>query len=110
MGVRYRVDHRPAADLRTRADLVFAKVRLVVFVDGCFWHGCPSHGTWPKANGDWWRRKIEENMSRDRGVSRQLRKRGWNVIRVWAHEPPELAADRILAAISGMAGLASGKW
>src|SRR5256885_1906165 len=65
LGLRYRVDVAPVAGLRRRADVVFVKQRVAVFLDGCFWHGCPQHMTWPNANGAWWRTKIEGNRSRD---------------------------------------------
>jgi DNA mismatch endonuclease (patch repair protein) len=67
-------------------DFVFPKLRLAVFVDGCFWHGCPIHATWPKQNGAFWRAKILGNKARDRRVDRTLRKAGWRVPRVWEHE------------------------
>src|SRR5262249_39617381 len=65
LGLRYRVDWR-VPGTRRRADLAFVNTRVLVFVDGCFWHGCPEHGTWPKANASWWRDKIEANQQRDR--------------------------------------------
>jgi DNA mismatch endonuclease (patch repair protein) len=67
-----------------------------VFVDGCFWHGCPEHGTWPKQNADWWREKIEANQRRDRDTDARLQAAGWTVIRVWEHEDPTQAADQIV--------------
>jgi len=66
-------------------DFVFAAGRVAVFVDGCFWHGCPRHGRQPKANAAFWRKKIARNRERDREVSRDLRRRGWNVLRIWEH-------------------------
>jgi DNA mismatch endonuclease (patch repair protein) len=86
------------------ADIVFGPARIAVFVDGCFWHRCPVHSTSPKANGDWWRAKLDANVERDRRADAVLRMRGWTVIRVWEHEPPEEAADRVLRAVSGVAG------
>ncbi len=94
-GFRYRVDERPERAIRRRADLVFVRQRVAVFVDGCFWHGCPQHATWPKANGAWWREKILGNVRRDRDTDRRLRGAGWTVVRVWEHESPEKAAARI---------------
>jgi DNA mismatch endonuclease (patch repair protein) len=64
-------------------------------VDGCFWHGCPEHGTWPKQNGEWWREKIEANQRRDRDTDRRLEEAGWAVVRVWEHEGTESASARI---------------
>jgi DNA mismatch endonuclease, patch repair protein len=98
-GLRYRVNRRPEHALRATADIVFTSVRVAVFVDGCFWHRCPIHGTAPKANGDWWRSKLDENVSRDRRTDRALADRGWLVIRVWEHENPELAADMIMSTV-----------
>ena len=72
---------------------------MAVFVDGCFWHGCPSHATWPKRNADWWRRKIEGNVARDADTDERLRREGWLVLRIWEHEDPDLAADRIEGAV-----------
>ena len=95
-GYRYRVDHR-LPELRRRGDIVFTRRRVVVFVDGCFWHGCRKHGTLPKkTNRKWWKDKIEANVSRDQDTNKRLRKMGWKVVRVWEHEDVEVAAKRIL--------------
>jgi DNA mismatch endonuclease (patch repair protein) len=87
-----------------RADIVFVSARVAVFVDGCFWHGCPIHGTRPKRNADWWSTKLEANRERDASVSQELRTLGWDVVRVWEHEDSLEAADlidsRVLAARS----------
>jgi DNA mismatch endonuclease (patch repair protein) len=69
-----------------RPDFIFRKYRLVVFVDGCFWHGCPKHATEPVTNRDFWRRKLLRNRQRDRQVNRRLRKDGWTILRIWQHE------------------------
>jgi DNA mismatch endonuclease, patch repair protein len=98
-GFRYRVDAAPLAGLRRRADLVFRGPRVAVFVDGCFWHGCPRHMTWPTANAEWWRAKIERNRARDRDTDRRLEDTGWTVVRVWEHEDPRKAADRVADAL-----------
>lgn len=71
----------------------------MVFVDGCFWHVCPEHATWPKANAGWWRRKLRKNVERDRDTDERLRALGWAVERVWEHEAAEDAADRIEALV-----------
>lgn len=71
---------------RVRPDFVFPKLRLAVFVDGCFWHGCPKHATQPKGNAAFWRRKFAMNKARDRLVTRTLRRDGWRVLRIWEHE------------------------
>jgi|SRR5581483_4949865 len=92
MGLRFRVDQAPIPGVRRRADLVFKSARVAVFVDGCFWHGCSEHGTWPKANPEFWREKIETNRRRDADTDRRLREAGWLVLRVWEHEDPTAAA------------------
>jgi DNA mismatch endonuclease (patch repair protein) len=68
---------------------------VAVFVDGCFWHGCPEHGTWPKENADWWRDKIEANRRRDADTDASLEAQGWSVIRVWEHKDATSAAAQI---------------
>jgi len=94
-GIRYRVDTRPESDLRCKADLVWKGLHLVIFIDGCFWHGCPTHATRPKANQDWWAKKLDGNMERDRRADAELGARGWKVLRFWEHERPEEVADVI---------------
>ena len=69
-----------------RPDFVFPGRRVAVFVDGCFWHGCPKHGTQPKQNAEFWERKLAANRKRDRLVGRELRGRGWRVVRIWEHD------------------------
>jgi DNA mismatch endonuclease (patch repair protein) len=98
--LRYRVDFAPIAGLRRRADVVFPRLRIAVFWDGCFWHGCPEHGSWPKQNAAWWREKIERNQRRDRETDRRLTDAGWLVLRFWEHEDPEAAASVVAEALS----------
>lgn len=100
-GLRYRKDHPPVAGVRTRADLVFPGARVAVYVDGCFWHGCPEHATWPKNNAEFWRTKIETNRERDRRVGEALAAAGWLVVRVWEHESPVAAAERVRVIVDG---------
>jgi DNA mismatch endonuclease, patch repair protein len=100
-GLRFRVDVAPLADLRRRADVVFRAERLAVFVDGCFWHGCPQHATWPQANGQWWRDKIEGNRARDTDTNQRLADAGWTVVRVWEHEDLDRAVERVVTALTG---------
>jgi DNA mismatch endonuclease (patch repair protein) len=88
-----------AGGIRTRPDAVFPRARVAVFVDGCFWHRCPSHGSDPKANDDYWRLKLDRNVHRDRIVDAALAVDGWLVIRVWEHEPPAKAASRVAAQV-----------
>lgn len=95
-GLRYRVDAPlPLPGVRRKCDVLFAGPRVAVFVDSCFWHVCPEHATWPKANGEWWEAKLTKNRERDRDTDRRLRAAGWKVVRVWEHEDPERAADKV---------------
>jgi DNA mismatch endonuclease (patch repair protein) len=95
LGLRYRLHKRPLPGIRRTADIVFFRAKVSVFVDGCFWHGCPSHGTWPKSNAEWWKAKIEANRRRDAETNELFTQSGWAVIRVWEHEDQEEAAARI---------------
>lgn len=99
LGLRYRVNLRPIEDVRRTADVVFTRRKVVVFVDGCFWHGCPDHYAAPKTNSVYWREKVLRNVSRDRDVDELLRDAGWEVVRVWEHESPAMAADRVARAV-----------
>ena len=80
--------------MRSRADLVFASARVAVFVDGCFWHRCPEHGTLPRNNATWWEEKLDANQLRVRRVDVHLRSAGWEPIRIWEHEDPVEATVR----------------
>ena len=102
-GLRYNVDRPPVPGLRTRADLVFRSARVAVFVDGCFWHACPDHGTVPRANRLWWEEKLAATVARDRRTDEQLRAEGWESVRVWEHEDSSQAADRIEAIVRASA-------
>jgi len=103
-GLRYRVDRAPLPGLRRRADVVFGPARVAVFVDGCFWHGCPQHGTRPRSNEQWWHDKLERNRWRDRDTDDRLLAAGWQVLRVWEHEDPAAAAQRVQAAVRARRG------
>ncbi len=96
-GLRYRVEVRLLELPRRLMDIVFTKAKLVVLVDGCFWHGCPQHATSARANADYWAVKLEANRDRDRDTDRCLTETGWTVLRVWEHEQPADAADRVEA-------------
>lgn len=98
-GLRYRVHTRPLSQLRRTADVSFPRARVAVFVDGCFWHSCPEHGTAPVANGGWWVAKLSKNVARDADTDRRLTDAGWLVVRVWEHEDPVVAADRVAKAV-----------
>jgi DNA mismatch endonuclease (patch repair protein) len=95
-GLRFFVHRRPLSDLRRTADVVFPTAKVAVFVDGCFWHGCPSHGRREhRTNGWYWPEKIEQNRLRDEDTNAQLTRAGWKVVRVWEHEQPAHAAENI---------------
>ncbi len=100
-GLRYRVDHtlRAAALPRRRADVLFPRLRLAVFVDGCFWHFCPLHAHLPAVNRDWWRAKLALTVARDRDTDAVLKTAGRTVLRVWEHEDAATATDRVGAAV-----------
>lgn len=94
-GLRFRIDEKLIGNLNRKADIVFRPVRVAIFVDGCFWHGCPIHGTQAKANAEFWAWKIKQNQERDLDTTNRLEAAGWLVIRVWEHEDPEEASQRI---------------
>ncbi|MEU9556074.1 very short patch repair endonuclease [Streptomyces fumanus] len=98
-GLRYLVNARPIPDLRRTADLVFPKARVAVFVDGCFWHGCPDHYRPATKQSQFWQDKIQGNIARDADTNRRLCEQGWSVVRVWEHEEPNEAAERVMAAL-----------
>jgi DNA mismatch endonuclease (patch repair protein) len=92
---------RPLPSIRREADIVFPRAKVAVFVDGCFWHGCPEHRTHPRRNAAFWFDKIEMNRLRDVETDSLLGAAGWCSIRVWEHELVAEAADRIVAALAG---------
>ena len=93
LGLRYRVDAKlPVAGLRRRADMLFPGSRVAVFVDGCFWHACPQHGTRPRNNARWWSVKLQANADRDRHTDDLLMTAGWRSVRVWEHQDMGQAA------------------
>lgn len=99
LGLRYRVSTRPLPQIRRTADLVFTRAKVAVFMDGCFWHGCPEHHTKSATNADYWADKLKRNRDRDAETDRLLCEAGWTVIRVWEHENPEEAARGVAAAV-----------
>ena len=103
-GLRFQIQRRLIPGTTRTTDIVFPRARLAVFVDGCFWHSCPLHGSQPKSNGEWWRRKIRQNVERDHDTNERLRNLGWQVMRIWEHEDPETAADRIADSLRGCLG------
>lgn len=99
-GLRYRVDYEVLKKPRRVADVVFPSLRIAVFVDGCFWHGCPEHASWPKQNADFWRQKIEANRQRDKDTNERLGRMGWMVLRFWQHESPAEAAECVARVVT----------
>lgn len=95
MGLRYRIQVHVPGNRRRRIDIAFTKVKVAVFVDGCFWHGCLVHGTRPATNREWWDWKIQGNKARDEDTNRLLADNDWEVVRVWEHEPVVEAAVRV---------------
>lgn len=103
-GFRYRVQ-LPVPGMRRRTiDVAFTRARLAVFVDGCFWHGCPQHGTSPKANSAWWSTKLQANAARDADTTEHLVREGWVVLRFWEHEAPTEVVAAVRSALTGGAG------
>ncbi len=103
LGLRYRLHRRIA---RIKPDMVFIGARLAVFVDGCFWHGCPLHSTMPKNNREFWKQKLGRNRERDAENKQRLEAEGWRVLRLWEHEIQTSPADcaRRIAVILGKTG------
>lgn len=104
MGLRYRVNLPLPGMPRRRADVTFTRARVAVFVDGCFWHRCPTHATDPANNGSWWASKLESNVARDRETDQRLHEAGWTVLRFWEHEDMRNAAVTVAGVISGNSG------
>ncbi|MDL2079670.1 very short patch repair endonuclease [Streptomyces sp. GXMU-J15] len=98
-GLRYRVAARPLPDLRRTADMVFGPAKVAVFIDGCYWHGCPDHYVPPKTNPGYWSDKVARNIARDRDTDQRLEAAGWTVLRFWEHEPSGVCAERIAAEV-----------
>jgi DNA mismatch endonuclease (patch repair protein) len=101
MGLRYRVNATLPSMPRRRADVVFTRVRVAVFVDGCFWHRCPVHRTDPANNGAWWQEKLAGNVARDADTNARLRALGWTVLRFWEHEDMTAAAATVFDVVRG---------
>jgi DNA mismatch endonuclease (patch repair protein) len=98
-GLRYRVNVRPEPDLRRTVDLLFRRARVVVLLDGCYWHGCPEHFKVPATNAEYWRSKVHRNQERDRETTAALEERGWLVLRFWEHESPASVAGHVGEAV-----------
>ncbi|MEU5826304.1 very short patch repair endonuclease [Micromonospora tulbaghiae] len=102
LGLRYYVNRRPIKAVRRTADLLFPKLKLAVFLDGCFWHGCPQHHTVAKTNASFWAEKVAANRRRDADTNERLMAQGWKVVRVWEHEPVAEAAARVAATVTAL--------
>ena len=100
IGLRYRVGYEVLKKPRRVADVAFPGRKIAVFVDGCFWHGCPEHATWPKRNADFWRQKIEANRRRDADTNARLHANGWTALRFWSHESPVEAAKTVARVVA----------
>jgi len=100
-GRRYLVDVAPLPDLRRRADIVFRRPRIAIFLDGCYWHGCPEHYKTPGTNGGYWSAKIASNVRRDLDTNTRLEQAGWLVLRFWEHEDPGAVCAVVEAHLDG---------
>lgn len=95
-GYRYRVNYKVPGLARRTIDIAFTSAKLAVFLDGCFWHACPEHATWPRSNAAWWKAKLDANVARDRQTDDALQAEGWKIIRIWEHEPLQDAAVKVI--------------
>jgi DNA mismatch endonuclease (patch repair protein) len=103
-GLRFRVDYPIRLPSRVvRPDIVFVRARMAIFVDGCFWHGCPIHGTQPRHNSNYWLPKLARNRQRDLQTQTALQNEGWRVLRFWEHEEAQAAAAIVIGAIRSLA-------
>lgn len=108
-GLRYRLHTRVPDMPRRSMDLAFGGLKIAVFFDGCFWHGCPVHATSPRANAEWWRAKLDRNMARDQETTEHLLSDGWVVLRFWEHEAAEDVARRVVLAVESRRSSPPGK-
>lgn len=103
-GLRYRVAYRPDPAMRRTADIVFTRQRVAVFVDGCYWHACPEHGTAARSNADYWSAKLPRHVTRDADTTARLENAGWVVMRFWEHEDPGEVAAKIAGLLNDLSG------
>lgn len=108
-GYRYRVNYPVPGRPRRTMDIGFTRFCVAVFVDGCFWHGCPSHGTLPRANRSWWEHKINVTMARDVDTTQSLLEDGWLVLRLWEHEFPDEMETRVVQVLASRSQRSSGR-
>ncbi|TDO39737.1 very short patch repair endonuclease [Paractinoplanes brasiliensis] len=100
-GLRFRVTLPVPGMKRRSIDIAFPRAKVAVFVDGCFWHVCPEHQTSPAANSEWWATKLAKNQARDVATTEHLRELGWTVVRIWEHEDPQAAAEKVRDVVRG---------
>lgn len=103
-GYRYRVDFAPWPNKRRRADIVFTRLKVAVFVDGCFWHACPEHSRVPLTNREYWEAKLKRNARRDLDTTSMCQAEGWTVVRIWEHVPADEAVAMIVEALVAASG------
>lgn len=104
-GLRYRVNMPVPGRNRRSIDVAFTRCKLAVFIDGCFWHGCPEHKTSPRANSAWWTAKLGSNTARDVETREHLESLGWTVLRFWEHEDPEQVAAEVASKVAQLSEL-----
>lgn len=102
LGLRFVTHRYPLVGINITADILFTRLKVAVFVDGCFWHECPLHGSIPRANGQWWKEKLLANKLRDSRNNETLHSKGWHVVRIWEHEVPEVAASDIALLVDNL--------
>jgi DNA mismatch endonuclease (patch repair protein) len=100
-GLRYRVGYKPIKGERITVDIAFLGPRVIVLVDGCFWHACPQHHRPPKTHCEYWEAKMARNQARDAHVTAALEQAGWTVLRFWEHEPAEQVAEQVTQLLKG---------
>jgi DNA mismatch endonuclease, patch repair protein len=100
-GMRYRVNMPVPGLARRSIDVAFTRSRLAIFVDGCYWHGCPDHGRVPHTNREWWTEKLRRNQARDLQTAAYLDQLCWDVVRFWAHQDPHDVADIVECRVRG---------
>ena len=98
-GLRYRIGLPVVGSPRRTIDIAFTRAHVAVYIDGCFWHGCPLHGTIPRSNSAWWENKLEANRARDASVNEQLHELGWTVLRFWEHEAPDAVVEQVYSVV-----------
>ncbi len=98
-GLRYRVHVPVPRRPRRTIDIAITRSKVAVFIDGCFWHGCPVHGTQSKTNSEWWRQKIDSNRGRDADTNASLLESGWLVLRIWEYESARDATEAVVSAL-----------